>query len=333
MKNIISDTRRLNIAVWGLGKHAINKILPSIIHCPCLTLTGVYSRNQTVVHENMRRYGCRTWSSPEKMLEDMDLDIIYISTPIALHAEQGLNVLKSGKHCWIEKPLTNSLDDTYIMVDTAKRHGLSLFECFMYQYHPQYQLLKEYIGKSEIGNIKSVYCKFGIPSLDYPGFRYNKLLGGSALYDIGCYPISALLDLIPGEQPNIIFKKLKNMKEYDVDIEGFVQLSFPSGINAFLEWDMERSYRNEIDIWGTEKSVYTEKIFSKNPEYEPILQIRDKHGNLTNVVVEKANHFITMLNAFVSSVKKTDFVENEYKNILKRASYLDKISGKSSVDR
>ena len=88
------------IGVWGLGKHAINNILPAINDAENISLYGCYSRDEKVVQKVSSRFKIKKWSSSLEMLRDESLDVVYLSTPPQLHYEQGIEILNSGKHFW-----------------------------------------------------------------------------------------------------------------------------------------------------------------------------------------------------------------------------------------
>ncbi len=321
----MNKDRKLRVAVWGLGKHAIKNILPALVHGHTVELMGVYSRNKNVVQECVELFNCETWNSVEEMLSAESVDVVYLCTPIGLHVEQGKQVLEANKHCWCEKPIASDYQDTQSLVDIASQRKLTLCEGFMYLYHPQFAWLKKHIHQEEFGSIKSIRCQFGIPFLQSPGFRYQADLGGSALLDVGCYPLSAVLELLPESEPVLQYIRMSKLDKYDVDIEGSAILSIGNKIDVFLEWGIGRSYRNEIDIWGNQNSVYTDKIFSKPADYVPSFTLTSSNGQKTVAACMAENHFIEMFEHFGKVVGDDTITNLEYERILRRSSYLDEL--------
>ena len=293
------------VAIWGLGKHALKNILPAVHITEGLEIYGVFSRNKEIVKECCKQWECRSWDTIDDMLSDPNLDIIYLATPTGLHYEHGLKVLQSNKHLWCEKPFTTNLEKTQNLIDISNKRNLSVCEGFMYLYHPQFLKLKEYIDKKELGKIKSIYCRFGLPKLENPGFRFNKQLGGSSLLDVGCYPASVISALFPKKEVKIINSIMKKSDENSIDIEGKAHLNLEPDINCVIEWAYNRSYRNDIDIWGEEGSLYADNIFSKKTNYKPQFLLRDLYGNQTKEVIESSNHFEKMLEHFFHSLNLT----------------------------
>ena len=321
------------IAIWGLGKHALNNIIPAVANSTNLELYGCHSRNKQIVKDCSIKWGCLTWDTTDDMLIDSNLDIIYLSTPPGLHYEQGMKVLQSNKHLWCEKPITLDFKHTKELVHCSEKRNLSLCEGLMHLYHPQFIRLKEYLDNRKLGKLKTIHCRFGAHwtlSSAAPGFRFNKKLGGSSLFDVGCYPLSIILALFPNKEINILDSDITQADSDSVDLDGFVNLKIDSQINCFLEWAYDRAYRNDIDIWGEEGSLYTDNIFSKKSAYQPEFLLRDLYGNQTKEIIESSNHFEKMLEHFFHSLTDKNKIHEERKRIINLATLLENIKFSSS---
>ncbi len=315
----------MKIAVWGLGNHAINKILPALKENEHLDLYGVYSRNNDVVDQCKKKFDCQSWESPDAMLDDPNLDIVYVTTPTGIHSSQGTKILESKKHFWCEKPFTSSHKQTKELIKLSIDHNLSVAEGFMYLYHPQFLWLKDYLKQYSNEEIINIDVKFTMPYPDNPGWRYNPQMGGSTLLDIGTYNLSIILELIKNEAPDILFKEVKNIPSIPIDMNGHISLAYPSGTICNLFWGMGLPYRNEIDILTTNGSIYSDKIFSKTEEYKPSFIIRDLNGNQKSIESINCNHFVRMFNYFFGLVGNKDKAQKERDRILSLSEWTEKI--------
>ena len=88
----------MKIAVWGLGKHAMQNILPALAQNTKIELYGIHSRNKDVVNQCVKDFHCISWENSDEMLKDPCLDIIYVTSPTGIHSSQGLKILESDKH-------------------------------------------------------------------------------------------------------------------------------------------------------------------------------------------------------------------------------------------
>ena len=326
MVSVTAMSNLKKIAVWGLGKHAINRIIPSLSKVSGLKLEGICSRNSKTVKEYKKKLNCYGWTDPEDMLKKKDLDIIFIATPIGLHAEQGKRVLLAGKHLWCEKPFTCNFFDSEELIKLSRVKNLVVAEGFMYLYHEQFKKICDIIRTNQIGHIKEVNLKFGFPRLENPGFRYNLYLGGGAFWDVGSYCISAALHLFENEIVNVKYANIKNSKDYKVDFDGTVILEFARGSTVICSWYIGVGYKNEIDLWGEDGSLYSDKIFSKIDGYNPKLRFRDKYGVETIDTLRPDNQFVQMFKKFLYMLKSNDEAEKERENIIRRARLMDYIA-------
>lgn len=317
--------KTINIAVWGLGRHALSRILPAINAISELSLIGVCSRNKKIVSDVAFNQTCIGWTSYKEMLADSNVDVIYISTPIGVHYNQAYDALKAGKNVWCEKPLTCSYKDSSKLVSLAQRNNKMLIEAFMFLYHPQFDKLRNYINDETTGKIHSLNCKFGMPSLENPGFRLDAALGGGAFWDIASYPFAAVTSLFESQDIKILFAEITKKQNFSIDSDGRALLKFTSGTLAFLEWGMNLSYRNEIDVWSEKGSFFIDKIFSKPQNYKSKYIYRNMRGDQNSEEGEISDQFINMFKAFYSIYFSSALISKEYQSILNRAKILDQI--------
>ena len=102
------------------------------------------------------------------MIGDPQLDAVYLSTPIGLHAAHGRKVLGAHKHLWCEKPLAVDSEEATMLIELSRQRGVTLGEGFMYLYHHQFLYLREVLQSPRIGCLQSIWCRFGIPPLEHP---------------------------------------------------------------------------------------------------------------------------------------------------------------------
>jgi predicted dehydrogenase len=319
----------LNIAVWGIGPHAVRHILPAIEQCPSVALVGVCSRNAAAVATARERYHCEGWTDPAEMLGSSRVDVVYLSTPTGLHARQGLEVLSSGKHLWCEKPIARTAGEVAPLLALSRAGGLSVAEAFMYLHHPHFAQVKAAMESGGLGRVHSITCRFGIGPLDRPSFRTDPDLGGSALLDVGSYPLSAMTAFFAENEPEICFSEIETAPGYRVDVGGRALLRYSGQVTAAVEWRIDCAYRNEIDLWGTEGSVISERIFSKTPDYVPRLRFLDRNGQAREEQGEATNHFVAMLTAFRGLADDTAAAEKERQVIDRRMRLIDAIRNHS----
>ncbi|HEY7023159.1 MAG TPA: Gfo/Idh/MocA family oxidoreductase [Ktedonobacterales bacterium] len=135
--------------------------------------------------------GMHAYGSYEALLEDPEVEAVYISLPNGLHAEWVTRAAAAGKHVLCEKTLGMTPDETRAMVGACERAGVLLMEAFMYRHHPQIEWALAQIADGEIGRVQLVRGGFGFNIAGRPDdIRLIASLGGGSLLDVGCYPLN-----------------------------------------------------------------------------------------------------------------------------------------------
>ena len=93
----------LNIVVWGIGKHAERNLLPAIKCSEKFKLYGIVTRKKDKLNQISNEYQCIAWEDHDEMLSDPSIDVVFLSTPPMLHFDQGMKIMKAGKHFFCEK--------------------------------------------------------------------------------------------------------------------------------------------------------------------------------------------------------------------------------------
>jgi len=133
----------------------------------------------------------RAHASYEALLADPEVEAVYIATPHPFHLEWAVKAAEAGKHVLCEKPAGMNLAEGRRMIEVARRADVLFMEAFMYRCHPQTAKIVELVRTGAVGEVKFVQASFGFRSDYASGSRlWNKALGGGAILDVGCYPVS-----------------------------------------------------------------------------------------------------------------------------------------------
>jgi predicted dehydrogenase len=133
----------------------------------------------------------RAHGSYAALLADPAVEAVYIATPHPWHAEWAIRAAEAGKHILCEKPLTLRRADTERVIAAARAHHVLLMEAFMYRLHPQTRKIVELVGRGAIGELRLIRASFNVVCPFDPEHRmFKQALGGGAILDLGCYPVS-----------------------------------------------------------------------------------------------------------------------------------------------
>jgi len=310
----------LNIAVWTVGDHARRNILPAINKSKSVNLVGIFTRNIDVLTSQSKQYDCHAYNDSGELLSDSNVEVVYISSPNAMHYEQVKQCLLSNKHVIVEKSALSSLEETQEIIDLAKSKDLVIMEAFMFLYHRQFSDLKELIESEKYGKMLFVDASFGFPHLSKDDIRYSKELAGGALNDAGAYTICAILYLL-GSDSELIFSDLNTEDGYDVDTSGMAIFK-KDNIKAVCKWAMGGSYKNEIIIWCEKGHIIVDRAFSKPETYDSEIKITHNGRLVERIASRRDNHFVNMMNEFVRLVSLSIITKSASK-IIKQREILD----------
>ncbi|NTW39157.1 MAG: Gfo/Idh/MocA family oxidoreductase [Cellulomonadaceae bacterium] len=154
-------------------------------------ITAVASRSAERAGAFAARHGIdRVHDSYAHLVEDPDIDVVYIAAPQSEHLALGLLSLRAGKHTLIEKPMATSAADARRLADAAAAAGVLLMEAMWSRYLPQAAVIRALIADGVLGEVHQVVADHGqaIPP-DPQGRLYRRDLGGGALLDLGIYPV------------------------------------------------------------------------------------------------------------------------------------------------
>ncbi len=169
--------------------------------------------------------GARRTTSLDELLAAEDLDAVAIATPVPTHAELARRVLAAGKHCFVEKPLAQSVEDAQAVVDAAAEAGRTLMVGHLLEYHPGLERLRELVEGGELGDVRYIYGN----RLNLGKLRSEE----NALWSLGAHDVSVVLRLA-GEEPDECHAFGESYMHPGVEDVVFCFMRFPSGLVAHL---------------------------------------------------------------------------------------------------
>ena len=189
----------------------------------------------------------RAHGSYEALLEDPEVDAVYVSLPNGMHHEWSLHALAAGKHVLCEKPYTRHPAEAEEAFDAAEAAGLVLMEAFMYRHHPQTREIERLVQEGAVGRIVSVLAVFSFALTDLTNVRAIPALEGGALMDVGCYCVSGSR-LVAGEPVSVLAEQV--IGETGVDMALYGTMRFPDDVVAQIEASFRAPERQYLGVVG-----------------------------------------------------------------------------------
>jgi predicted dehydrogenase len=198
----------------------------------------------------------RSFGSYQELIDDPDVDAVYVGLPNDAHLPWTVAALRAGKTVLCEKPLGLSADEVAEMAAVAQEAGQLLVEASWYRWHPRVQLAQSLLRAGEIGAVTQVSAGFSFPGVPADNFRLQPHKGGGALYDIGCYALSGVLLAMGDGLPEEVVARA-DVSDSGVDLTTDVLATWASGATAEVhvsmaedmrQWLVVRGERGEIEL-------------------------------------------------------------------------------------
>ncbi|MFD1991788.1 Gfo/Idh/MocA family protein [Paenibacillus nicotianae] len=258
-----SNEGKLKWGIIGTGMIS-NKFVADLGHTSNGIAYAVGSRNQESADEFAGKYNIpKAYDSYDKLLQDPDVDVIYVGTPHPLHKINVIDALNAGKHVLCEKPFTMNAAELEEMIAVAREKKLFLMEAMWTRFLPPIRRVREWIRDGKIGEVRLVKAEFGFRMGWDPEHRLlNPELGGGALLDAGIYPVS-FASMIFGAKPENVYSTA-SIGETGVDEQFSILLAYEGGRSATLNGAIRVDLPNEAYIHGTEGYIHIPQfLFSR----------------------------------------------------------------------
>ncbi|MFP7300316.1 Gfo/Idh/MocA family protein [Neobacillus niacini] len=203
----------------------------------------------------------KSYTSYEEMLQDPDIDAVYIPLPNHLHKKWTIEAAKHGKHILCEKPASLTAEETKEMVEFCRESNVKFMEAFMYQFHPQHERVREIIKSGEIGDVKFMRSSFSFSLAQREDtIKLDPNKGGGSLYDVGCYPIHSIRNIL-GVEPIEVDVHANVDADYQVDTAAYGYMQMENGVTAQFDCSFDMVFRAEYEVIGTKGQIKVPRAF------------------------------------------------------------------------
>lgn len=240
---------RLRWGILGAAAIARRAIVPAIQSAGDVVI-AVGTRDHAKGLAFAKEFGIETvYDSYHAVLADRRVEAVYIPLPNDLHPTWTIAAAQAGKHVLCEKPLALTAAQAQEMVDASRRANIVLAEAVFFRCHPRLVLLKRMLSEGTIGRIKHLDGAFSFHLALGQNIRWERSMGGGALYDIGSHVISLVRFILEKEPAQV--SAVMQMRG-DVDIATAASLSFADDTtaNVFVRFDAGQ-YQSLIIVGDT----------------------------------------------------------------------------------
>ncbi len=195
--------KQVNWGFIGCGEVTEKKSGPAFNEVEGSRVVAVMSRNADKARSYAERHSIPKWyADPQELIDDAEVNAVYIATPPSSHATFAIMAMKAGKPVYIEKPLAASYEDCARINRISEQTGVPCFVAYYRRYLPYFRKVKEVISSGVIGNVVNVQIRFSVPprDLDYQSDRLPwrlqpDIAGGGYFYDLAPHQLDLLQDI------------------------------------------------------------------------------------------------------------------------------------------
>ncbi|MEO0493475.1 MAG: Gfo/Idh/MocA family oxidoreductase [Actinomycetota bacterium] len=298
-----TDTAPLRWGILSTAKIAAGHLVPAMHSHDGHVAQAVGSRDLARATTWAEANGLATaHGSYEALLADPDVDAIYNPLPNHLHVDWSIAALEAGKHVLCEKPLGLDAADAQRLVDAADAHpALVAMEAFMYRFHPQWISARDLVRSGAIGTVKTIQTFFSYFNDDPDNIRNQADIGGGALMDIGCYPISQARMVLDAE-PTRVTGSMELDPRFGTDRVTSAMLDFGAGTTAMFTVSTQLEPFQRARIFGTDGQIEIMIPVNSPKDVPTELTISSSTGGETRSV-GPVDQYGEQLDAFAAAVR------------------------------
>jgi len=289
---------------WGIlstAKIGREKVIPAMQATKLCDVVAIASGNKKAVKTIAEQLNIPVvHDSYDKLLNDPQIDAVYIPLPNHLHVEWAIKSMQAGKHVLCEKPIGLSLAEARQLLQASQQKPqLKIMEAFMYRFHPQWQEAKKMVNDGKIGELKTIQSFFSFYNTDPNNIRNQKEAGGGGMMDIGCYCISQSR-FIFGKEPVMVSGTVEYDPVFQTDYMASGILDFTTGVATFT-CSTQLSPYQRVNILGTKARLEIEIPFNAPTDKPTRLWLHTKDGT-EEIVFDTADQYRIQFDLFSKAI-------------------------------
>jgi D-xylose 1-dehydrogenase (NADP+, D-xylono-1,5-lactone-forming) len=310
---------------WGVIGATANiaqlAVLPALAASPSSRLVAVASASAP--DGGYADFGAeRVLASYAAVLDDADVEAVYVPLPNSLHAEWTIRAAEAGKHVLCEKPLASTALEAGAMAAACDAAGVLLFEAYMTPFHPRSERFEAILRSGRLGELRFARTAFTGVLRDAGNHRWSPAMGGGALLDVGIYCLAPLL-LAAGRSPvKLAASAVTTASGVDSSFAGW--LDFGRGMTASFECSFETPERQRIEVVGTEGALTMERTFTPGVD-DTALTIADRSGAVETIECGGGDPYLRMVEHVSAVVRGRESARRTPSDAIEVATLIDRL--------
>jgi NDP-hexose-3-ketoreductase len=260
------------VGVLGCSSIARRRFIPAILGAPEFSLDRIASRDVFKAKSYSEEFQCVKYGSYSDLLNDPDVEIVYISTPPFRHEQDIKDVIRVKKHVISEKPITQNLDSLIRLLDLADKHNVYVVENYAFLHHPQHAVVKNLIDAGELGEVQHCEVSFCYPMPPWNDIRLNPNLGAGVIHDTLGYPI-ALTRFLFGDDISVCASKICFDENCAVSLSAQFTLNVVNTFKVHCKVAMGEEYESRYRVHTESGYIEVGRAFSVDENYRAEVKI------------------------------------------------------------
>ena len=249
--------KKMGVALVGLGNYSTQQLGPALQYTQHCYLAGIVTGTPEKEERWMREYGIPrknvyNYQTFDRIVDNPDIDIVYVVLPNFMHAEYSIRAAQAGKHVICEKPMAMNVAEADQMIRACRENNVQLSVGYRLYFEPHHLRMRQLAQEQTYGPLKVIESGLGFPRPGPSSWRLDKKIGGGgAIMDLGVYAIQGARRTLGTDPITVTAQAFTFDKEHFVDIHEtvFWQFEFPDGIVAHASTTYS-SYVDRLYVTG-----------------------------------------------------------------------------------
>ena len=294
----------VRFAFLGFGNHAVRRLMPAFPKCELATLSGMWRRDHAAALENSAEYKIpHCFQTRQELCSSPDVDVVFITSPDAMHRDDTLLALKHGKAVLCEKPLAMNTTEAEEMNAAASAAGLLFGVAQNFRYNRSLEWMRDQIAAGRIGKpqlARAEYC--------YPANNSSRkwivdatLAYGGPIGDVGVHCIDALRFVLGNDVVSVNTLARKDALSGDVEAVASLQMDMTGDVFATVTTSARAPYRSLVEVNGSNGVMYSEGSLTVD---RPVDIIVRRAGEVEETVtLDNGDGYTRMLDGFAAALR------------------------------
>ncbi len=295
---------RIRFAILGFGHHAVRRLLPAFAQCNEASLQGMWRRDQDAARKNCSEYNiAECFPTREALCSSANVDVVFITSPDAMHLDDTLLALKHGKAVLCEKPMAMNAGEAEEMNRAAKAAGILFGVAQNFRFNRSLEWMREQIAAGRIGKPQLAHAQYSYPAAQAPRkwITDPTLACGGPIADVGVHCIDALRFVLGEDVSSVSTLARKDEASGKVEAIASLQLEMTGDVYANVTASARAPYRTLVEVTGSDGVLIAENGLTVDRAVQ--LEVRRAGELVETLAVENGDGYTRMLDSFARALR------------------------------